>query len=184
LKGVLLMPTVVGIMEYSKKIKRMGMEIKNWEDVDLALKELASLEVKRSEIEGELNERINELKKDAKKRVAPILEQIKHITKLIELFAINKKSEFAKKRTKELTFGKIGFRLVTSVSIPRDKAKVEALLKGLKAYGLSDCIKYEEKPDKEKLKELDDTTLVKLGLEKKVKDSFRIEPYLEKIKEG
>ena len=158
-------------------------EIKSWDDVDVALKELASLEVKRNEIEGELNEKINELKNGAKEQVAPILEQIKHLTKLVELFASSQKQEFAKKRTKELTFGKIGFRLVTSVSIPRDKAKIEALLKSLKAYGLSDCIKYEEKPDREKLKELDDTTLVKLGLEKKVKDNFRIEPYLEKIKE-
>ena len=149
----------------------------------MALKELASLEVKRSELEGELNERINELKEKTKEQVAPILEQIKHLTKLVELFAASKKDEFAKRRTKELTFGKIGFRLVANVSIPRDKAKVEALLKSLKAYGLSDCIKYEEKPDKERLKELDDTTLVKLGLEKKVKDSFRVEPFLEKVKE-
>ena len=149
----------------------------------MALKELASLEVKRSELEGELNERINELKEKTKEQVAPILEQIKHLTKLVELFAASKKDEFAKRRTKELTFGKIGFRLVANVSIPRDKAKVEALLKSLKAYGLSDCIKYEEKPDKERLKELDDTTLVKLGLEKRVKDSFRVEPFLEKVKE-
>lgn len=149
----------------------------------MALKELASLEVKRSELEGELNERINELKEKTKEQVAPILEQIKHLTKLVELFAASKKDEFAKRRTKELTFGKIGFRLVTSVSIPRDKARVEALLKSLKAYGLSDCISFVEKPDKERLKELDDTTLVKLGLEKKVKDSFRVEPFLEKIKE-
>ena len=158
-------------------------EIKNWDDVDVVLKNLASLEVKRAEIEGELNERINELKNGAKERVAPILEQIKHLTKLIELFASSQKQEFAKKRTKELTFGKVGFRLVTSVAIPRDKAKVEALLKSIKAYGLNDCISFVEKPDKERLKELDDTTLVKLGLEKKVKDSFRIEPFLEKIKD-
>ena len=158
-------------------------EIKNWNDVDVALKQLASLEVKRNEIEGEMNEKINAVKEEAKSRVAPILEQIKHLTKLIELFAASRKDEFAKKRTKELTFGKVGFRVVTSVSIPRDKAKVEALLKSLKAYGLSDCITFIEKPDKEKLKELDDTTLVKLGLEKKVKDSFRIEPYLEKVKD-
>ena len=166
------------------KFKEVIMqEIKNWNDVDVALKQLASLEVKRNEIEGEMNEKINAVKEEAKSRVAPILEQIKHLTKLIELFAASRKDEFAKKRTKELTFGKVGFRLVTSVSIPRDKAKVEALLKSLKAYGLSDCITFIEKPDKEKLKELDDTTLVKLGLEKKVKDSFRIEPYLEKVKD-
>ena len=173
----------MGFVEFFtlKKEERIDM-YKSWGEVDDALKELAELEIRKNEVEGELNEKINRAKKDAKEKIAPIIEQMKHITKMIELFAASKKAEFAKKRSKELTFGKIGFRLVTSVSIPRDKAKIEALLKSLKAYGLNDCIKYEEKPDKEKLKELDDATLVKLGLEKKVKDSFRIEPFLEKIK--
>lgn len=158
-------------------------EIKSWDSVDEALKELALLEIQKSKIEGKLNETINLAKEEAKKEVSPILEQIKHLTKLIELFAATKKDEFAKKRTRELTFGKVGFRLVTSVAIPRDKTRVESLLKSLKAYGLGDCISFVEKPDKEKLKELDDTMLVKLGLEKKAKDSFRIEPFLQKVKE-
>lgn len=156
-------------------------ELKSWDDVDIALKELASLEVKKQKAEGEMLEAINEIKEDTKAKVAPINEQIKHKIKMIELFCSKNKAEFAKKRSKELNFGKIGFRLVTSVPIPRDKAKVEALLKSLKAYGLSDCIVFEEKPNKEKLKELDDATLVKLGLEKRVKDSFRVEPFIEKI---
>ncbi len=159
-------------------------KIENWQDVDEALRELASLQIKRSEIEGRLNESINALKEQAKREAAPIVESMKRLTKEIEAFAMSKKSEFAKKRTKELTFGKIGFRLVTSVPIPRDKAKVEALLQSLKAYGLSECIIYEEKPNREKLKELDDATLVKLGLEKRVKDSFRVEPFIEKVKEA
>ena len=159
------------------------MEIKSWSDADNALKELATLEVKKSEVEGELNEKINAIKDEAKAKAAPILERIKHITKLIELFAAEKKAEFAKKRSKELTFGKVAFRLVTSVPVPRDKKRLATLLKSLKAYGLNDCILYEEKPDRDKLKELDDGMLVKLGLEKRVKDSFRIEPNIEKIKE-
>ncbi len=157
-------------------------EIYSWEDVDIALRELGEQEIKKSMIEGRLNESLNEAKARAKEEVAPILKSMKHIVKMIELFAASKKEEFAKKRSKEFTFGKVGYRLVTSIPLPRDKNRVETLLNSLKAYGLSDCIKFEEKPDKDRLVELDDKTLVKLGLQKRIKDSFRVEPNIEKIK--
>jgi len=157
-------------------------EIKTWEDVDLALKELGELEIKKNLVEGVLNETIAKAKAEAKEELEPVIKRAKELTKMIEIFAASKKDEFAKKRSKELTFGKVGFRLVTSVPVPRDKQRVEALIKSLKAFGLDDCVIYEEKPNKDKLKELDDSTLAKLGLEKKVKDSFRVEPFLEKIK--
>jgi len=160
----------------------MVEEIRNWEDVDLALKELGELEIKKNLVEGVLNETIAKAKAEAKEELEPVIKRAKELTKMIEIFAASKKDEFAKKRSKELTFGKVGFRLVTSVPVPRDKQRVEALIKSLKAFGLDDCVIYEEKPNKDKLKELDDSTLAKLGLEKKVKDSFRVEPFLEKIK--
>jgi len=155
--------------------------MQNWDDVDAALRELAELEVKVQGIEGEMTEKINAVKEKAKRDSAPLTERIKYITKQIEHFAAAHKEEFAKKRSKELTFGKVAFRLVSSVPVPRDKAKVEALLKALKAYGHSECITYVEKPDRDRLAELDDATLAKLGLSKKVQDKFRIEPYIEKV---
>jgi len=41
----------------------------------------------------------------------------------------------------------------------------------------------EEKIDREQVAALDDGTIAKLGLKKSVKDSFRIQPNLEKIQE-
>jgi phage host-nuclease inhibitor protein Gam len=159
----------------------MNRRFESWDDVDSALRELAELEVEVQRIEGEMTESINAIKERAKKRSAFPVKKIKELTKAIEQFAAENKAEFAKKRSKELTFGKVAFRLVTSVPVPRDKAKVEALLKSLKAFGLSECITYVEKPDREKLTELDDATLAKLGLAKKVQDKFRVEPYIEKV---
>ena len=159
----------------------MNEMMQSWDDVDVALKELAELEVRRQQIEGEMTEAINRIKEEAKEKAAPVTERAKYLTKQIEHFAASRKEEFAKRRSRELTFGKVAFRLVTSVPLPRDKAKLEALLKALKAFGLNDCIRYEEKPDREKLAELDDKTLVKLGLNKRVADKFRVEPYIEKV---
>ena len=160
------------------------MELKTWEDVDDMLKEIALAEVKKAEIEGGLTQEIAKLKQKAKEKAQPIVQRIKELSKAIEAFATSRKEEFAKRRTRELNFGKVGFRIVKSVPVPRDKEKNKALLKSLKAYGLSECIVYEEKPNRDKLVELDDAMLAKLGLQRKVQDKFRVEPYLEKVKEG
>lgn len=53
-------------------------------------------------------------------------------------------------------------------------------MNAIKAYGLGECISYEEKPNKEALAELSDQDLAKLGL-KVIKDNFRINLKLEKL---
>ncbi|EDO8997527.1 host-nuclease inhibitor protein Gam, partial [Campylobacter coli] len=75
----------------------------------------------------------------------------------------------------------IGYRLSKSVSLPRVKEKFDNLIKALKSYGLNDCITYKEELNKDAIVELDDTTLVKLGLKRVVKDNFRIEPKIESL---
>ena len=71
------------------------------------------------------------------------------------------------------------------MSLPRIKAKVESLLKAIKSYGLAkECIIYEEKPNKDALAELKDEDLVKLGLTRTIKDSFRIVPKIESLEAG
>jgi len=153
----------------------------NWDGVDATLKRLCELEVGIAAIEGDATVRMNEIREEAKAKAAPLNNEKEFLTRQIESFCESHKAEFADKRSKELNFGVVGYRLVKSVSIPRDKAKLEALIKSLKAYGLNECIAYKEEPDKEKIVELDDTTLVKLALKRTVKDSFRIVPAIEKI---
>ncbi|EAK0516465.1 host-nuclease inhibitor protein Gam, partial [Campylobacter jejuni] len=51
----------------------------------------------------------------------------------------------------------------------------------LKSYGLNDCITYKEELNKDAIAELEDSTLVKLGLKRVVKDNFRIEPKIESL---
>ena len=126
---------------------------------------------------------LSPVKETAKKEGDGLVIEKKYLEKTVTLFCDANKAEFAKKRSKEFNFGTVGFRTVKNVSIPRDKTKTAALLKSLKAFGLSDCIAYEEKADKEKINELADETIVKLGLKRTVKDSFRIVPALEKIGE-
>lgn len=158
------------------------MEIKDFAQVDLALKRVAELTVGIEKINGEVTIECNRIKEARKPEVDRLENEKKYLEQCITGFCEENKSEFAKVRSKEFTFGKIGYRLSKSVSVPRVKAKVEALLKSIKAFGLGDtCINYEEKPNKDALVELPDEDLVKLGLTRKVKDNFRIEAKIEAL---
>ncbi|EPB8267097.1 host-nuclease inhibitor Gam family protein [Campylobacter coli] len=149
------------------------MQINNLEDVNLALKKVAELSVKIEKINGEVTLACNEIK--------VLSDELKYIEQCITTFCENNKHEFAEKRSKEFTFGKIGYRLSKSVSLPRVKEKFDNLIKALKSYGLNECITYKEELNKDAIAELEDSTLVKLGLKRVVKDNFRIEPKIESL---
>lgn len=160
------------------------MTINSWNDVDTAIKKIGELNIAITKIEGDATLKTNEIKEAAKTQAQSLNDELQNLTKLVEAYCECNKAEFAKKRSKELVFGTVAYRLVKSVSIPRAAAKLEALIKSIKAFGLLCCIKTVETVDKDALAELADEDLVKLGIKRSVRDSFRIEPNMEKIREG
>lgn len=157
------------------------MEIKNYEDVNLTLKRLAELSVTLEKINGEVTLECNRIKESRASEVERINNEKKYLEQCITNFCEDNKGDFAEKRSKEFTFGTIGYKLTKSVTLPRIKEKVEKLLVSLKSYGCTKCIKYEETIDKDEIVELDDSTLVKLGLKRTIKDNFRIVPKIESL---
>lgn len=158
------------------------MNINSFNDIDIALKKVCELSVGIEKINGEVTLECNRIKEARKSEVERLENEKNFIEQQITLFCEDNKAEFSEKRSKVFTFGEIGYRISKSVNVPRVKTKVEALLNAIKAYGLgSECITYEEKPNKEALAELDDADLVKLGLKRTVKDNFRIVPKIESL---
>lgn len=157
------------------------MEIRNYEDVDGALKRICECEVEIANIQGEVTLKCNEIKESFKGDVARLENEKKYLEQCVANFCDEHKVDFIDKRSKELVYGSIGYRVSKSVALPRVKAKVEALIQTIKKFNLKDCLVYEEKPNKEALCELDEATLVKLGLKREVKDNFRIEPKIESL---
>lgn len=157
------------------------MKCNDFIDVDNKLKRLCEILVNIAEIEGEVTLECNAIKE----RYAPVIQMLNNeasfIKQEIENFCEANKAAFAEKRSKELVFGVIGYRVSKSVSLPRNKDKIATLCESIKRFGFKDCISYEEKPNKEALCELNDVALVKLGLKRVVKDNFRIEPKLESL---
>lgn len=161
----------------------MNQKVENWEQADEALRRMGEVDIALSEINGEMNIAINQLKESAKKDAAGLASERKYLEDQITHFCDSRKSEFAKKRSRSLNFGVIGFRITTSVPIPRDKGKLADLIAALKRLRLETCIKTEEKIDRDQVATLDDGTIAKLGLKKSVRDNFRIQPNLEKIQD-
>lgn len=160
------------------------MKYNDFIDVDNELKRLCEILVNIAEIEGQVSLACNAIKEQYAERIQELNNEVNFIKQEIENFCNANKAAFVDKRSKELVFGTIGYRVSKSVSLPRNKDKIESLCESIKKFGFKDCISYEEKPNKEALCELDDVALVKLGLKRVVKDNFRIEPKLESLQRG
>lgn len=174
-----------------RHIKKFGaereesMQINSFSDVDVALKRLCEVSVGIEKINGEVTLECNRIKEARKSEVERLESEKSFLEQQITLFCEDNKAEFAEKRSKEFTFGEIGYRISKSVRVPTVKAKLESLLSSIKAFGLGkECIIYEEKPNKEALAELKDEDLVKLGLKRVVKDNFRIVPKIDSLEIG
>lgn len=157
------------------------MKINDFVGVDNELKRLCEILVNIAEIEGEVTLACNAIKEQYADRIQELNNEANFIKQEIENFCEANKASFADKRSKELVFGTIGYRVSKSVSLPRNKERIVSLCESIKKFGLKECLSYEEKPNKEALVELDDSSLVKLGLKRVVKDNFRIEPKLESL---
>lgn len=151
----------------------------DWNEVDSALRRMGEIDVKLKKLEGEMTLKINEIKAEYDLRAEGLKAERKGIDENITLFAESRKVEFAKVRSKDLTFGVVAYRVVTKVALKSKAATVAAL----KALGLVQYLRIIEEPDKEAMSGLDATTLVKVGASLKTEDKLRIEPNIERIKE-
>jgi phage host-nuclease inhibitor protein Gam len=140
---------------------------------------MGEIDIKLGKLEGEMTLRVNEIKAEFDTKAEGLKAERKGLEEQIGLFAEGRKEEFAKARSKDLTFGVVAFRITHKVVV-RSKA---ACLAALKALGLVQYIRIIEEPDKEAMSGLDAGTLAKVGATLKTEDKLRIEPNIERIKE-
>lgn len=156
--------------------------LKNWEEVDLNLKEIGELQRNIEQFEADMNARIADIKLAAELEAKPHQERIKVLEAEIKDYTDQNRDDLGSKKTKEMGFGKLGFRKSTKVSLPSAKGKLEEIIRKLKNYGMKDCvIQPPEKIDKEALKKYPANDLVKVGASLKVDDVFWYEVDREKL---
>ena len=155
--------------------------LKSWADVDAALREIAENEITLGDIEAELNRQVIGAKKTAEQQGKPHADRIAKLERDVKEFVEEHRTELGKAKTKALTYGEVGFRLSTSVILPRAKEKVAEIIRKLKTRKMNDCIIVEEKISKENLKKYGEDTVVAVGAAWKQKDTFGYDTYREKI---
>lgn len=153
---------------------------KTWEDVDAALKEIAEKEIAIEEIEGEMNKQINGIKIASGIEAKPLQDRIDKLGKDIKEFVTEHKEELDGK-SKVLNFGKTGFRLSTTLSLPKAKDKVEKIIAKLRKRKMDDCIIVKESVNKDVLKKYDESVIIEIGGTLKKTDTFWYETEREKI---
>lgn len=134
---------------------------------DQALFEIAQLRTRLKLIDAEAEEKINRIKENAAAAAAPIKEQISALEQALFFFTEENKFDlFSKnKKTVELTFGFIGMRKSSKITVK--KTTVEKL----KEMELFDAIIIKETPNKDVLATYDDAILKQVDAKRVVQDT-------------
>lgn len=158
-------------------------EIKSWEGVNDALRQIAEAQIAINDIEGDMQKQIVGAKKIAEEQSKPYRDRIAKLEHDIKDFVAENRGDMGKAKSMILTFGEVGFRLSTSISIPKAKEKVEEIIRRLKARQMTDCIVVTEAVSKEALKKYGEDTVNAVGATWKQKDTFGYEVFLDKLEQ-
>ena len=159
----------------------------SWEDVNDALRQIAEAQIALGEIPSDMQKQILGAQKVAEEQSKPLNDNVAKLEREIKSFVTDHRDEMGKTKSMVLTFGEVGFRLSTSVSLPRAKEKLEEIIRRLKSRQMTDCIVVEEKVSKEALKKYGEDTVNAVGATWKQSDVFGYEvniAKLEQIKAG
>lgn len=159
----------------------------SWEDVNDALRQIAEAQIALGEIQNDMQKQILGAQKVAEEQSKPLNDNVAKLEREIKSFVTDHRDEMGKTKSMVLTFGEVGFRLSTSVSLPRAKEKLEEIIRRLKSRQMTDCIVVEEKVSKEALKKYGEDTVNAVGATWKQSDVFGYEvniAKLEQIKAG
>lgn len=152
--------------------KRMeGTALSSWDQVDKALADIGKLDREIGLIESAGNEAIDKIKTEIKSSIEPLAKRKEGVELAIKDFCDANLAEFAKVKTRQLTFGSVGYRLSTKVVIKRAADTLAAL----KSLGLNTCIRIKEEIDKEAMKGLQTETLAEVGAGLKTENTFGYE---------
>lgn len=163
-----------------KKSKRVKSDNKlitvtGWAHADELLRHMADAQLAIQAAEADAAKSIA----DAKARLAiaakPLHEQIKALTLSLEVFATHSRCDFEGKKSKDLTFGVLGWRLSKSITVKKDTLE---LIKQVFKRRAKQFIHVKETPDKEALAKLKDEELAAVKARRIVKDDFFVEPKL------
>ena len=150
--------------------------VTGWRHADELLREMGNAQLAIQAAEASAAETINEAKACLTIATKPHHEQIKTLTLSLEAFATHSRHDFEGKKSKDLTFGSLGWRMTKSISVST-KYTLELIKQVFKGRAKR-YIHIKETPDKDALAKLNDDKLASVKARRIVKDDFFVEPKL------
>lgn len=146
-----------------------------------ALAEIATIDRKVGEIEAQMNEAIDAAKARASQKSAPLRARRKELEDGVATFAtLNKTEMFKDRKSLDLGFGTIGFRLSTQI-VQMSKITKDMTLERLRQFGIREGIRIKEDVNKEAMQGWPDERLEMVGLKRRTTDAFYIEINREEV---
>ena len=167
------------------KPKELLPQLKDWDEVDLALCEIAECERKIADVEIRMQEQIDTIKLASADAVTAPKERIEYLARQLRDYAEANRQEFDKRKTRMLVFGSIGYRKSTKIKLPSGTERQADIIRMLRAVGWDDCIvNPPPKINKDAVRAHPIDDIVKLGIGVQVDDEFWFETRKEELPNG
>ena len=154
--------------------KKLNMiTLHSWQECDAALRSIGESLRDIAAIENVMNEQIASAKAAATDKAAPLKEQVAELELALRDYAQTHRDDMDGRKSKLLTFGSVGFRRSTRISLPSAKEKVAAIVARLRAKDMADCVvQPEPRVDKDALKKYGAEQIAEVGATLIVEDVF------------
>nr|DAU19706.1 MAG TPA: hypothetical protein [Caudoviricetes sp.] len=158
------------------RIKPQVGKLESLDDVNLALRDIGLKEKELDAIDSKAAKEIAEIKTKAAKDGEELRKEIAETAGKIQAFAEYNKAElFKDKKSVDLSFGKIGYRQSTKISVKKTTLEL------LKKLGFKSCVRIKEECDKDAMGNLSDDDLKSVDAARKVSNDFFCEANMEEV---
>lgn len=158
------------------RIKPQVGKLESLSDVNLALRDIGLMEKELDAIDAKAAKDIAEIKTKAAKDGEELRKDIATTAAKIQAYAEYNKAElFKDKKSVDLSFGKIGFRQSTKISVKKTTLEL------LKKLGFKSCVRIKEECDKDAMGNLSDEDLKSVDAARKVSNDFFCEANMEEV---
>ena len=156
--------------------------VKDLGQADQTIREIAGIKRRIEGINATLNDTIDRAKAEAETLIAPLATRLAGLENGLLAFAeYNKEDLFADRRSRELTYGELGYRRSTEIAaVPR--GSMAQVLGKLHELGFEEGIRVNESVNKDVLRTWPDERLELVGARRVEKDTFWYEIKEEAVK--
>lgn len=151
--------------------------LQSWDEVNASLKSIGRADNVIAAIEAEMNEKIAQIKAEAKAQTKEHEESKKLQEMMIQQYVSAHKAEL-KGKSHKLAFGTVGFRFSTKLVLPKE---IKPIIEALKRNGMMDCLNQTVTVNKEVLKTYAEEQIVEVGGSLKKEDTFWYEVDRESV---